>query len=95
MKEYIEREKLIDDILQALLVEPSEDFLLPPEKDIVRMIKSEPVADVVSKEEYNRLQEENTKLKNKVRSLKKKIRDMKSDASWDEDIRCRQVQGMW
>lgn len=46
MKEYIEREKLIDDILHALLVVPSEDFLLPPEKDIVRMIKSEPAADV-------------------------------------------------
>lgn len=46
MKEYIEREKLIDDILHALLVVPNEDFLLPPEKDIVRTIKSEPAADV-------------------------------------------------
>lgn len=46
MKEYIEREKLNDDILHALLVVPNEDFLLPPEKDIVRTIKSEPAADV-------------------------------------------------
>ena len=45
-KEYIERDKLIDDILHALLVVPNEDFLLPPEKDIVRTIKSEPAADV-------------------------------------------------
>ena len=95
MKEYIEREKLIDNILHAILVVPSEDFLLPPEKDIVRMIKSEPAADAVSRDEYNRVLAENEKLKKKVASLQSKISLMKSSASWDEDIRRGQVQGMW
>lgn len=54
-----------------------------------------PAAYVVPREEYAKLQEENTKLKNQVWLLKKKIREMKSDASWEEDIRRGQVQGMW
>ena len=38
---------------------------------------------------------ENEKLKKKVRSLQNKVDDLKSAASWDEDIRRGQVQGMW
>lgn len=35
------------------------------------------------------------KLTAENKRLKNKIRDMKSSASWDEDIRRGQVQGMW
>lgn len=35
------------------------------------------------------------KLKKKVRSLQNKVDSLKSAASWDEDIRRGQVQGMW
>ena len=35
------------------------------------------------------------KLKKQNTDLRSKIRRMKSDASWDEDIRRGQVQGMW
>lgn len=59
------------------------------------LVKEIPAADVVPREKYVELQAENCKLKNQVRLLKKKIKDMKSDASWDEDIRRGQVQGMW
>lgn len=35
------------------------------------------------------------KLTAENKRLRSKIRDMKSSASWDEDIRRGQVQGMW
>ena len=62
---------------------------------LCRRIGAIEAADVVPRKAYTELQAENCKLKNQVWSLKKKIKDMKSDASWDEDIRRGQVQGMW
>lgn len=41
------------------------------------------------------MKEENKKLKKTVSSLRGKIRSMESAASWDEEIRRGQVQGMW
>jgi len=41
------------------------------------------------------MKEENKQLKEKVSKLRDKISRMKADASWDEDIRRGQVQGMW
>lgn len=38
---------------------------------------------------------ENEKLRGKVRSLQNKVDSLKSAASWDEDYRRGQVQGMW
>lgn len=38
---------------------------------------------------------ENKILKKKVSALKKKVEKLESDASWAEDIRRGQVQGMW
>lgn len=62
---------------------------------VIKDAKSIPAADVVPRKAYTELQAENCKLKNQVWSLKKKIKEMKSDASWDEDIRRGQAQGMW
>ena len=41
------------------------------------------------------MKEENKRLKKTISSLRSKIRKMESDASWDEDYRRGQVQGMW
>lgn len=41
------------------------------------------------------MKQENKRLKRTVSSLRSKISKMKSDASWDEDYRRGQVQGMW
>ena len=38
---------------------------------------------------------ENEKLKKRVASLRAEVQRLKSSASWDEDIRRGQVQGMW
>lgn len=43
----------------------------------------------------HQMKEENKQLKEKVSKLRDKISRMKADASWDEDIRRGQVQGMW
>lgn len=40
-------------------------------------------------------EEENKRLKHTASSLRSKIRKLESDASWDEDYRRGQVQGMW
>lgn len=37
----------------------------------------------------------NERLISEVASLRRKIDKMKSDASWDDEIRRSQVQGMW
>lgn len=37
----------------------------------------------------------NERLIGTVASLRRQIDRLKSDASWDEDIRCGQVHGMW
>lgn len=101
MKEYIEREAAIAVIYNQHVGGKEACENARPNtygadlREIVADIEDMPAADVVTREEYNKLQEENTKLKNKVWSLKKKLREMKSDASWDEDIRRGQVQGMW
>lgn len=42
-----------------------------------------------------KIKAENKMLKETVSSLRAKIQRMKSAASWDEDIRRGQVQGMW
>jgi hypothetical protein len=42
-----------------------------------------------------KMKQENKRLKSTASSLRNKINRMKSDASWDEDIRRGQVQGMW
>lgn len=101
MKEYIEREAAIAVIYNQHVGGKEACENARPNtygadlREIVADIEDMPAADVVTHEEYKKLQEENTKLKNKVWSLKKKLREMKSDASWDEDIRRGQVQGMW
>lgn len=41
------------------------------------------------------MKQENKRLKRTVSSLRSQISKIKSDASWDEDIRRGQVQGMW
>lgn len=38
---------------------------------------------------------ENLRLKKTIYNLRSQINKMKSDASWDDDIRRGQVQGMW
>ena len=41
------------------------------------------------------MKRENKRLQKTVWSLRSQISKMKSDASWDDDIRRGQVQGMW
>ena len=41
------------------------------------------------------MKHENIRLNKKLRSLSDSLCKAKSDASWDEDIRRGQVQGMW
>lgn len=41
------------------------------------------------------MKRQNKLLINTVESLRRKINRMKSDASWDDEIRRGQVQGMW
>lgn len=41
------------------------------------------------------MKRENKRLQKNVWSLRAQISKMKSDASWDDDIRRGQVQGMW
>lgn len=41
------------------------------------------------------MKRENEKLKRRTRYLESKISEMQSAASWDEDVRRGQVQGMW
>lgn len=41
------------------------------------------------------MKRENKRLKKTVSTLRGQIRKIKSDASWDDDIRRGQVQGMW
>ena len=89
-KEYIEREAAINE--QKRFCGYLDNDMLNRLEIATRRI---PAADVVPRKAYTELQAENCKLKNQVWSLKKKIKDMKSDASWEEDIRRGQVQGMW
>lgn len=42
-----------------------------------------------------KIKQENKRLQKTVWSLREQIIKMKSDASWDDDIRRGQVQGMW
>ena len=42
-----------------------------------------------------KMKQENKRLKRTVSSLRSQISKMKSDASWEEDYRRGQVQGMW
>ena len=97
-KEHIEREaailSLLDKGQHSRRYKLGEIWELDFE-EIREAIKSIPAADVVPRKAYTELQAENCRLKNQVWLLKKKIREMKSDASWDEDIRRGQVQGMW
>lgn len=86
--EYIKKAKAIEAIVGFSITEDERIMLC-------RRIGAIQAEDVVSRKSYVELQAENCKLKNQVWSLKKKINDMKSEASWDEDIRRGQVQGMW
>ena len=89
-KEYIEREAAIEE--QKRFCGYLDNDMLNRLEIATRRIQA---ADVVPRKAYVELQAENCKLKNQVWLLKKKIREMKSEASWDEDIRRGQVQGMW
>lgn len=90
-KEYIERDAVLDLLTNRDVVINANDEVAFIREDVECL----PDADVVPRKAYTELQAENCKLKNQVWHLKKKIREMKSDASWDEDIRRGQVQGMW
>lgn len=69
--------------LREVADEVDNDYDVDPYNAEQRSLVIEQAADAVEK-----LTAENKRLKNK-------IRDMKSSASWDDDIRRGQVQGMW
>lgn len=88
MDEHIKKADAIAAIAGSAMTEDERIMLC-------RRIGAIEAEDVVPRKAYTELQAENCKLKNQVWSLRKKIREMKSDASWEEDIRRGQVQGMW
>jgi hypothetical protein len=100
MAEYILRDQAIIAVTGAKLPDVSASGLPIANgkrsvTDCIMRLKEIPAADVVTIEEHNRVTAENDALKKKVASLQKQISRLKSDASWDEDIRRGQVQGMW
>lgn len=70
----------------------SDRMAAPPNVNVKNLFAEDmaQAADVIEK-----LAEDNKRLMKTVSSLRSKIRALKSDASWDEEIRLGQVQGMW